>query len=480
MSKTTIHRFKIGIVWLLPLALSISLYWITGFNGLYGQDPHEYLRYTQRLSEYFQTGVAPGAFFWPIYYPLLGSAGSFLFSEEWVSLLFVSSIACGGISYWLWRTIETIYPEYTKGAWYYTILWCTLSPFLLRSGVVVMSDALSLFFIMLYCWGYFRYLRTERAWYILLLALSGSLATFVRYGSAIVLLLPSLYILIVLLKKGHWRWLLLSLLLVLMIAFPHISLKEGLDPEMFEHTFWQEWSVNHWWQRSFVHDGMTSNFRWPNLVFYSSFMFHPGYFFFGPVLLIFVRRKDWASIATKWLLAGMLVYVLFLAGVTYQNQRYPLVPLPLMLLLLYPAYQRLLHHHWWQKGKYIWITTIILIQLGVLTYGLRPLLKANILERTIAAELKTYPSADLYTFYVDIALPTYGIPQRVHSLWAKPITIYEPDDLILFNPSQFVDSWTGHILIDNWQYLQQHYHLEVEQTFPEGWLLYRLDEPENQ
>ena len=73
------HEKRFGILiffsWSLLLMIVCT---IINYNGLYSQDSHEYLRFSQEISDFFKTGDAPGKFFWAVNYPLLGSVLAFV------------------------------------------------------------------------------------------------------------------------------------------------------------------------------------------------------------------------------------------------------------------------------------------------------------------------------------------------------------------------------------------------------------------
>ena len=71
-----------------------------GFDGLYGQDSYEYLRYSNALYNAFNGGESAGDYFWPLYYPLLGAIANFLFGNMVITLSlinFISLIIMDGI-----------------------------------------------------------------------------------------------------------------------------------------------------------------------------------------------------------------------------------------------------------------------------------------------------------------------------------------------------------------------------------------------
>jgi len=68
----------------------VILRYILGFNGLYGQDSYDYLRFTKALSVYFKTGNDPGNFFWPVNYPVFGAVLSFIIPSKVLVLQLIS------------------------------------------------------------------------------------------------------------------------------------------------------------------------------------------------------------------------------------------------------------------------------------------------------------------------------------------------------------------------------------------------------
>ena len=77
------ENFPSTHLWLwmgIPLIL-ILLTQLLGFNGLYGQDSHEYLRFSRYLQEVFAGVEQAPTFFYPIGYPLFGSLLGYVFSN---------------------------------------------------------------------------------------------------------------------------------------------------------------------------------------------------------------------------------------------------------------------------------------------------------------------------------------------------------------------------------------------------------------
>jgi hypothetical protein len=128
-------------------ALGLAILWIacraaSGFDGLYGQDAHEYLRYATALRNWLLVGVDPGYSPWPPAFPmsaaLLSLTGiSVAMSTQMVS--FLSWLA----AYWFGAlALERLHPGRSAAAY-----WAgpfALSPFLMRIALSSMSDMLAI------------------------------------------------------------------------------------------------------------------------------------------------------------------------------------------------------------------------------------------------------------------------------------------------------------------------------------------------
>ena len=63
------------------------------FDGLYGQDAYEYLRYTNEMYSFFANGTLLGDYFWGIGYPFFGCIFNFFVHDGAVALQLVSLAA---------------------------------------------------------------------------------------------------------------------------------------------------------------------------------------------------------------------------------------------------------------------------------------------------------------------------------------------------------------------------------------------------
>ena len=69
------------LAWGIFLGLLILVTNLLPFNGLYGQDSHEYFRFSQHLQSVLLSGTPVGEFFYPVMYPLIGAILGFVLPD---------------------------------------------------------------------------------------------------------------------------------------------------------------------------------------------------------------------------------------------------------------------------------------------------------------------------------------------------------------------------------------------------------------
>ena len=120
-----------SLILISPILFFIIAHFVFGFNGLYGQDSHEYYRYSKAITNFFKTGSSPGDYFWPVYYPILGSFFGFVIGNLF-SLQFISSLSLSGSLYFLFKIMKEIFGE-QKNLSLYILITFLLSPFVFRN-----------------------------------------------------------------------------------------------------------------------------------------------------------------------------------------------------------------------------------------------------------------------------------------------------------------------------------------------------------
>lgn len=472
---------KPSLIWGVFIGFA-SLTWIgtllIGFNGLYGQDAHEYLRYTQELTAWIGSGVSPGKFFWPVNYPFWGAILGSVVGSLLVGLQLLSLLALGIVPVLLYLILRVEAPHQhdLRLKLLYCLVFCAAAPFFWRSGTLIMSDAFAIGWLMLFYYAYWNYVK-EGGWrFLLVLGIGAVAAVMTRYALALLVLLPGIHVLLIAVKRRQLLALLGAGVLSLLFTLPHLLIRLAESFDFLGHSYLQGWSWKHWFMRSFsTNDGVLS-FRLPNLLYAFGYWYHPGFFSFGILGVAFVRWRTSLSTPKRILLGSIVVYSLFIAGIPFQNQRFLLPLLPLSLVFWYPVFYRIIQ---WLDNlkaglKWVVLGVVVLIQAFLFIHYSKPMWWMNRQEQHIAQAVSQYPANTLYCFYYDGALRSYQCQHELVNLWHDPITAPEVRSLVLFHPSRFQRQWEGHTLMDNWQRLQQEYNLEVLEELPNGWRLYQI------
>ena len=132
---------------------------VTGFDGLYGQDPFAYYDYSIELLAELKAFRPPPPFFWPIGYPLLVTLMMFFTGIRPLAGQLVSVLAGALAAVLVYELVR----EFTNGSRWCAIvagLLTSISAQLMISSLSVMSDAAGMAWITLSAWALVRYFRT--------------------------------------------------------------------------------------------------------------------------------------------------------------------------------------------------------------------------------------------------------------------------------------------------------------------------------
>lgn len=198
-----------------------------------------------------------------------------------------------------------------------------------------------------------------------------------------------------------------------------------------------------------------------------------------PGLLLLFKRTDVALSSRRVLLICLVFYLFFLCGFTRQNLRFLMPAYVVLLVLLFPAWDRFFAYgsYFFKKLTFGLLGLALLLQTVGIVWTLRPVLKRHNLERTTAEVLKQHLEPDdvLYGFDLDVAMRTY-LPEVQHrNLWIQVYPTFEPGAWVLFNEPRLREQWKGKNPMINWQALEASGRLKAVQEMPEGWTLYRLE-----
>jgi len=456
-----------------PVFLFIIIRYLIGFNGLYGQDSHEYYRYSRAIIDFFKTGNSPGDYFWPIYYPAFGAVLG-LFIDNLFSLQLISFLSLSGCLYFLLKIIDNIYIEKNYSVIYLLITFL-FAPYVFRNSIVVMSDLLTVFFITSSFFFFLGYINKNGANQFIFFTVFSLLAVLTRYAAAVVVIVPSIIIFYEIIRKKNFSHIIIGIVIATLLIIPHILIRKSNSTEFLGHEWLQKWSLLNFIKRDFVTPDGTEHFRFPNILNSFSTIFFPTYLIFGIVLVFFLQKKIFNN--KLWLisLSVILIYALFLSGIPYQNQRFFLLSYPFVVIILYPAFERMMSYLQNKKGlKYLIIAFMLVVQLFFCLYFFKSAYDRNILEKEISGYVMNSGYQNVYAFDIDVSFSSYGVDKNVFNLWKEKYNDFKTGSVVIFNEDKFRNQWAGKNPMLNWIELKTNYNLIEMKDFGNGWKAYEI------
>jgi hypothetical protein len=460
----------------------LAFVWVVHFNGLYGQDAYEYLRYTKCLKAFIKTGVNPGDYFWPMLYPISGTLFSFLFPLPF-ALQLISILALVLSAIYLERILILLSGGEKKSIIVYVFLFFLLSPYMLRGSLVVMTDSLTILGIVAGAYYYEKYKRALTGKYFLCLIFCFTAAVSTRYAAFVVVIPFIIIAAAIFIRNFKVPAFLASVLGAFLLFLPHIIIRKQFLFQFIHHEWFDTWSPLNFFRNYFnTSDGYSSYF-WDNIVYAFFNVAHPAFCFAGIIFFLACLRvgyKKWKSPGIAPYMMAILLYALFMAGIPFQDLRYLLLSFPFVLIILYGGYEYV--EHLW-KNKKAWryiLVMIVIIQLALFCRVFVPFYNDNKVEKYVANKMLNYSNKTLYTFSIDGALKSYGFNGRIINMAEVRIDTMKKIDsnfFVLFNPSQFSETWRNGNPMKNWKFLNKQYSLVKMEDMPNGWELYRNSFP---
>jgi 4-amino-4-deoxy-L-arabinose transferase-like glycosyltransferase len=450
----------------------VVIRFVLGFDGLYGQDAYEYLRYTEALKTFFIDGKAPGDYFWGIYYPFLGSLLSFMVPDFSLALQLVSTISLVITTVYLEKTIVVIHKENdTKNI---PFLFFTLSPFVFLHGFLAMSDMLACCLIFVSFYYLLNYLETQKNHSFLLGIAIGTLAVMTRYGSFIALLPVGILVAITIFKNRKWGIFVVSIFISLIILLPHLLIRTKNSVEFLSHDWLTSWNFLHLFQSKFTtHEGEINN-HFINLIYCCYQFIHPVFLPLGIILIIFFVAKGKSS-HYKYkplLLTTIIVFALFLGGIHYQNKRYLIATMPFVILFLYPIIKQFMTFCIRKKIMHV---LLIVVQIGLCFYFGNKYYLRNQLEKKTCREISEYQGNTLYSLDMDVAIQGRKLDFNYQNLYLKEYTSFENKGYVLINEANVEQQWKNRNPMMNWLRLQKYYQLKTIKKLNLDWTLYQIE-----
>jgi hypothetical protein len=459
----------------LPVFFWSIFYCLFDFDGLYGQDAYEYLRYSKAIYNFMISGVNPGDYFWPLFYPVIGAIINLVIQNSDLSLLLTSVFSLSISAFFLDKIIHLLFRTTFKFSTLFVLLFFLLSPYILKHDLLIMSDGLATCFIVLTVYHFIKFRQEQFIKHIYFIVVFSVMAVMTRYASAVILFPFIVSTLMHSLKIKHvFKHIPALILIIAILLTPHFLVRYSNYDAFLSHQWLQDWSVSNFFKTDFTSVDGWAYYTFPSIIYAFSNLFHPGYIFIGVVILPLLFIKKSTFMYQKTIAISILLYALFLAGIPYQNNRFLILSFPLVLVCFYPIFIYLSNIEFIKKKIVLYVGLTLVIQSILIYRVVEPTLERNYFEQEITEILKPFQNQKLYSFDVDIALKGRGLKFDYQNLWERRYTNMKAGDLVLFHPTKFQKQWKDKNPILNWNYIQNSYHLKILKECPEGWKLYQI------
>ncbi|MBK9759240.1 MAG: hypothetical protein IPO90_04500 [Flavobacteriales bacterium] len=462
-----------GWGWVVPLIGGLVWCAIVGYQGLNGQDSHDYLRVAKSWSQWFAGGVRPPAAEHPQAYPFAGALLGRVLGDTLLAMrvLPVAALLLLGFTLRKWLMFGA---ADRQGLNVFLLLMIGASPFLLRHALVAMSDLPGIALVVL-TWALWTKAQEQRSlWWMVMCAVVALLAVVVRFA-AVPMVLGLLMLTWVGKAEGRSQRMLIGAGLAvvgMLCAWFLIPTAEWVG--IYLRSPLADWSPMNLFRRELHSDDGVLKYLLPNGLYVLGVLLHPGFVPIGAVLLPFVRRSDLAPLAARAAAVMLAFYLLFIAGMPFQNDRVLLMAQPFAVILLYPTFLRA----WsWLKQRVpragFVVALVAVVQLALFARALYPFMRNASVEKELAEVVNHDGATRLYTHGMGAALSNYCPTVQVTELWYTGIDDFQEGALIVVNPLELEAQWKGLNPSENWERAQaQGVRPLVERS--DGWWIYRV------
>lgn len=442
------------------------------FDGMYGQDSYEYVRFS-RTFKLFLTGNGPlEPFNWPLGYPFLISLLDLPLNQTDLSAQAISIFSLAGCGVYGLKLIRLLHPNDSRNHQFgYILAFLLFSPYMVRIGLSTLSDTSCALFCLLTFYHYFNYQSSGKAPHLAYAICFGTAAALTRHAGITLVIIPGIYSAFLLARTQKLKLLALCLIpigifLVATLGTPISQLTGyGIGPNditplnLFSSTI--EGS-----------QGIQSK-SIPNILFSFYGFFHPTYLFAGIVLIIGTilskQKPNWI------LITSLILYSLFIGSLSFQNKRFFVAQLPLIIIAFYPGFR-----YFTQKlSKPLVLTGIVaglIVNMGLSFYTFRKVYTIQQTEIQIINSIKPHEGNTLHSFWILTALKSRGLQFDYNNLWKHQPESYSAGELVLFNEKKFARQWAGHPFMKHWDQLKTSSDLVVIEELPDHWKLYRVEQ----
>ncbi len=462
------------------VALLLMAAWWWQSNGLYGQDAHEYLRQCRGFMERLQGLPAPaptrGDSEFGAGFPLLGALLGLLLGNPIIALQCVTAATALLAAHFFDASNRLLLPGANR--WSYGF-WCALlvsAPLFMRAAATSMSDMPALCFLLGSVLYAFRFADRHRTLDLAIAAFWAGLAMLTRPAIAAALIPLWIWLGFISVNKRQFVAIFIAILAILpSFAAYHWARAPLLGAPAYSSVIY-DWTLWHIFQRSFNTVHGTLGYALPNGLHLLSVLCHWGFFLLLPLIFVLFKKTDLHVPERKVLVACCVCYVLLVAGLPVQSPRYLLPLWGLGLLVLFPAFDRVVSYglHLIKPVLLAFLGISIAVQLGGWAHYARPIVARQRLERHLASHLAQHvpPDATVYTMDVDIALKNYLPALRMANVWEKEFVEFVPNAYFLFHEDKWKQQWKGQNPMKNLEKALP--LLETVHDLGRGWKIGRL------
>lgn len=469
-------------LFLFSLAVRLTAVYLTHFDGLYGQDSFAYFHYALALRQAVLAGEPAPPFFWPIGFPALIALMTWPMGLQPLAGQLISLLAGAAIAPMVYKLVLFYRPDGWRGGVVAGLLTAVAAQLLL-SSLSVMADTAALFWATLSAWFMAAYLRHLSHKWLIWAAVTLALAVITRWVYALLVIPWGLSGLLAWrAARFSWRQMVTAALIAVVVGGTMLGLHFVADLSRGELSYVGDLQVYSWHpvhalQREMVNADGRFYYEYATGYFYARPFFHPAYIFpllapFGLLGLWAIRRQPPALVV---LLAGWpLTVYLFLAGVPWQNWRFPLSFYPPLLVLVGIGFDWV-----WERLSTRWrpllLVYVSLALLGSVAWAVRDVGRfthwANERKETavaMAADLP--PDATLIAFDLTATMQHYTAvdTREIFSLTEADLAhIVETETAVylLLNPDNIQSQWAGKSPEQNYTWLQTHTKLTPTATY---------------
>ncbi len=465
-----------GSFWILLAApvILLILVRILGFDGLFGQDTYAYTKYSEDLRSLCTKGIKPGFFFWPPGYSL--SSFLLFFLPAHVSLQFISTLSLSGCLFYLYRLILHSYPGTSAHhVIAYLFLFCLGAPYFLRNAIVNSSDMLACFCICGSVYHSLTFKNKNLAIDLILFFIYFAYGVITRYLVFLVILPYFLDLLYALFNLKFKKEYVLALIPILLCGLLYAYCK-GLNLHFLNHQALETWNIKYYFSKTINSPEGQLNYMFPNIIFSLYPFFHPGFCYLGFLFLFFSNIKLKRNTATLHFIS-IAMFILFIAGNYFQNPRHLLVIYPLVLISIYPGYEKVSRFLSTKKLGIIF-TVMLIIQSALSIRAIYPSFDRNKLEKEITAyvaHLGNENGQRLYSFDISNAVEYRQDQFKVVNLYDTVYSDFQKNSFALINESAWASQWRDKNVMINVHNLRSRYALRVIKEFRKGWVLYQIE-----